>query len=96
MTRSRTTTTTNRKASQARRHYWLTPKAWNKRCSHCGNAGSVAVRPLDHRHACESCIEQHGIRARESKAWREGGSKAGSVVRVRYVDPATLRGSARS
>jgi hypothetical protein len=72
----------------------LTPKAWNKRCSHCGHAGSVAVRPLDHRYACESCIERLGIMAGESKAWRDGGSRAGTAVTIRHVDPESLRRAA--
>lgn len=80
--------TPNRRAqSKARQHYWLTPKAWNKACSHCGKDGSVAVRPLDRRYVCEACIERLGIRARESKAWRDGGSRAGCTVTIRYVDP---------
>jgi hypothetical protein len=76
-----------RPRAKARRHYWLTPKAWNKRCSHCGAEQSVAVRPADHRHACGACIERVGINARESKAWRDGGSRAGTAVVVRFVPP---------
>jgi len=73
------------------RRYWLTPKAWNKRCSHCGGQGAIAYRPRDHRYACERCIRKRGISARESNAWRYGGSTAGSKVTIRHVDPATLR-----
>jgi hypothetical protein len=76
---------------QARRHYWLTPRAWRKRCSHCSADGSVAYRPDDGKHVCQSCIERLGIKARESQAWRDGGAKAGATVRIRHVDPATLR-----
>lgn len=53
-----------RKQAKARRHYWLTPKAWNRRCSHSGADGSIAVRPADHSHACESCVERLNIQAR--------------------------------
>jgi hypothetical protein len=77
-----------RPQAKARKHYWLTPKAWNKSCSHCGRDGSIAVRPLDRRHACETCINRLGIKARESKAWRDGGSKAGAAVVIRLMPPA--------
>ena len=77
-----------RKQAKAQQHYWLTPKVWNKRCSHCGAEQSVAVRPADHRHACGACIERLGISARKSKAWTEGGSRAGHAVVIRCVEPA--------
>jgi hypothetical protein len=86
MTR-RTTTTTSRNAAQARRRYWLTPSAWNRSCSHCGASGSIAYRPLDRKFACESCIERLGIKARQSKAWLDGGAKARAAVTIRHVDP---------
>lgn len=80
-----------RRQAKARHRYWLTPKAWNRRCSHCGEGAAVAVRPVDHVYTCESCIERLGIKARESKAWRDGGSRAGSAVTIRYVNPESLR-----
>lgn len=65
--------------------YWLTPKAWRKRCSHCGHEGSVAYRPRDRKSVCVECVERLGINARESKSWLDGGSKAGATVTVRFV-----------
>ncbi len=85
------TTTKSRNAARARRHYWLTPKAWNKRCSHCGAIGSIAYRPDDRKHACAGCIKRLGIKAHESRAWLDGGAKAGAEVTVRHVDPESLR-----
>ena len=83
-----------REQAKARQHYWLTPKAWNKSCSHCGTDGAGAVRPIDHRYACEACIDRLGIKARESKAWRDGGSRAGAAVVIRYSTRAARRTSA--
>ena len=76
---------------RARCRYWLTPRAWDKRCSHCGRICAIAYRPDDGKHACVSCIERLGIKAGESKAWRDGGSRAGSAVTIRHVDPESLR-----
>ena len=80
--------------AKARHRYWLTPRAWNRRCSHCGSRAAAAVRPVDHAYACEPCIERLGIKAQKSKAWRDGGSRAGSTVRVRFVDPESMRRAA--
>jgi hypothetical protein len=77
--------------SKSRGRYWLTPKVWKERCSHCGASGSIACRPVDRKFACASCIETLGINARESKAWRDGGAKAGAAVTIRHVDPESLR-----
>jgi hypothetical protein len=71
--------------SAARKSYWLTPRVWNKRCSHCGVGQAVAVRVRDNKYACEGCVARLGIRARESKAWRDGGSRAGAAVTVRHT-----------
>ena len=76
---------------RARRCYWLTPRAWARRCSHCSAEHAVAVRPDDRRAACADCVDRLGITARESEGWRDGGAKAGSTVTSRHVDPATLR-----
>jgi hypothetical protein len=46
---------------------------------------------VDRKFACASCIETLGINARESKAWRDGGAKAGAAVTIRHVDPESLR-----
>jgi hypothetical protein len=72
--------------------YYLTPKVWKERCDQrgCENP-AIAYRPFDHAYACEPCIERLGIEAHESKAWRDGGSKAGSAVTIRHVDPESLR-----
>jgi len=80
-----------RGSGRSRHHYWLTPKAWAKTCSHCHERPAVALRPNDHKGACEVCVDRLGIHAHESQGWRDGGSKAGADVTVRYVDPATLR-----
>jgi hypothetical protein len=74
-------------AAKTARRYWLTPKAWNKRCSHCGHGSAVAVRPADFSHACADCVERLGITAHESTAWREGGAKVDPTVTVRFVEP---------
>ncbi len=73
------------------RHYWLTPRAWRRSCSHCSAARAVAYRPADRKSVCSDCIARLGINARESQSWRDGGAKAGPEVTVRHVDPATLR-----
>jgi hypothetical protein len=83
----RRTRAKGRNVEKTSHRYWLTPKAWRHRCSHCGNAGSVAYRPVDGKSACGECIDRLGIQARESESWRNGGAKAGSSVTVRYVDP---------
>jgi hypothetical protein len=80
-----------REQTRAWRHYYLPPKAWNKICSHCDERPAIAYRQNPRAFACDDCIERLGIKARESKAWREGGSKAGATVTIRHVDPATLR-----
>ena len=82
---------TSRTQTRARQTYWLTPRAWNRSCSHCANPGSIAYRHTPRAYACESCIERLAIKAKPSKTWREGGAKAGSTVTIRQVDPATLR-----
>jgi hypothetical protein len=86
-----------RKARQARiavaRRYYLTPKVWNEPCSHCSAASSIAYRVSGRRTACADCIRRLGIKARESRAWRDGGARAGSKVTVRHVDPEGLRSS---
>jgi len=82
-----------------RPRWWLTPRVWHKACSFCGGRQSAAFRyagrgpgagPM--RYACSSCVKERGIRAKESRAYREGGSRAGSAVKVSWVDPATLLG----
>ena len=73
------------KRAKQGRSYWLTPRVWSKRCSHCGRGQSVAWRPRDGKLACAECIERLGVRARESKAWQEGGSRAGAAVTIRYL-----------
>ena len=73
------------KRNNAQRTYWLTPKGWNKPCSHCPSSTSVAYRASDHCRACRSRIERLGINARESQAWRDGGAKAGAEVRVSFT-----------
>jgi len=80
-----------RKRITAASRYYLTPKGWGRACSHCGAANSVAFRARDRKRACRECVARLGIRARESRAWRDGGSRAGSAVAVRFVDPASLR-----
>lgn len=87
----RKTKPSRRRQADARRRYWLTPRVWDKSCSHCGSDGSVAVRPRDRRYACQPCIERLGIKARESSAWRDGGSRAGAAVAVRFVPPGARR-----
>jgi len=81
---------------KGRRRWYLTPRVWNRSCSSCGASQSVAFRYSakkgdTNRYACSSCVKKRGIHARESKAWRDGGSKAGSAVKVTWVDPATFR-----
>ena len=66
--------------------YWLTPKVWREMCSHCDEWKAVAVRPRDYRYACATCIERLGIRTNESRAWRDGGARAGAEVKVRYLE----------
>lgn len=75
----------------AGRSYWLTPRGWNRRCSHCGHEGSVAYRPSDRKRACAECIVRLGINARESQSWRDGGAKSDPTVTIRFVDPETIR-----
>jgi hypothetical protein len=73
-------------------HYYLTPKAWRRKCGRGGcDEPAVAYRAFDRSYVCEPCIERLGIKARESRAWREGGAKAGSTVTIRHVDPESLR-----
>jgi hypothetical protein len=67
--------------------YWLTPKAWNKDRSHCGQRGSIAYRPSGRTYACSACVERLGIEARESASWRNGGARAGSEVIIRWEKP---------
>ena len=50
--------------------HWLTPAVWGRRCDGCGHKGSVAYRHFDQSSLCELCLEQLGIEARESRAWR--------------------------
>ena len=69
------------------RRYWLTPNVWAKVCSHCGERQAVAVRVVDHRYACRVCIDELGINALESKAWRERNGRPVEPVKVRYVCP---------
>jgi hypothetical protein len=66
--------------------YWLTPKAWSKPCSHCDAEHSAACRPRDWNYACTDCVKRPGIRAKKSKAWHDGGSRAGATVTVRFID----------
>jgi hypothetical protein len=84
-------TTTKRNASRAARRFWLTPKGWNKRCHYCGETGCVAYRHRGRAYACKRCIEERGIVARESKSWREGGSRTDPTVTVRFANPASLQ-----
>lgn len=74
--------------------YWLTPKVWHRPCSHCDGPTSIAYRAADKRTACAECVERLGIRARPSRAWLEGGSKAGAAVTVRRVAPRAASGAA--
>jgi hypothetical protein len=77
-----------RRPQSATRRYWLTPTVWTKRCGRCGTESSaVAFRFSDRSYICANCIEQLGIRARASKRWSEGGSRAGAGVTVRYECP---------
>jgi len=66
--------------------YWMTPRVWRELCSHCDAGQAVAVRPRDYRYACTACIERLGIRTKESRAWRDGGARAGAEVKVRYLE----------
>jgi hypothetical protein len=61
------------------------------RCHNCGNLGSIAYRNIDQKTLCECCVEHLGVEARESKAWRDGGARAGGAVTIRHVDPESLR-----
>lgn len=72
-------------------HYWLTPKASTRHCSHCSAVGCIAVRPRDGKAACSACVARLGINAHESASWREAGGKPHAPVIVRFVDPETLR-----
>lgn len=78
------------KQSRARHRYWLTPRAWNRSCSHCGASRSIAFRHTPRTYACGSCVEGLGIKAGESRAWSEGGVKDPTLT-IRYVDPAILQ-----
>lgn len=82
----------SRSLGRSRRVYWLTPKGGGWRCSHCGERGTVAYRPVDHKRACESCIDRLSIKARESVTWREAGRRPYAPMTVRYVDPGSLAG----
>jgi len=82
-TRQRPTKTAARKLQGVGARYWLTPKVWNKSCSHCEATASVAYRPGDRRYACAACVERLKIKARESEAWLAGGSRAGPAVTIR-------------
>ena len=82
-----------RQASAVANRYYLTPKVWQRPCSHCSAASSIAYRLSGRKTACVDCIDRLGIKARESQAWRDGGARAGSKVTVRHVDPESLRSS---
>jgi hypothetical protein len=87
--------TTRKKRGRAARTYWLTPKVWHMGCSHCPRTtGAVAYRVHDNKRACSACVERLGINAQESRAWHDGGGRAGGQVTVRFVDPATMREAA--
>jgi hypothetical protein len=84
-----------RRAAQARGRriaatYWLTPKAWNKRCWHCGAESSIAVRPGDNRYACAECIERLQIKVGNGK------STTPTPVTVRFECPVCGGPHARS
>jgi hypothetical protein len=50
--------------------HWLTPTVWTQRCTVCERKGSIAYRHSDQATLCALCLEQLGIQARESRAWR--------------------------
>jgi len=50
--------------------YWATPRVWSRRCGVCGRKGSEAYRHLDQSSLCGVCVEQLGVRVRESGAMR--------------------------
>ncbi len=81
---------TKRRPKGASARYWLTPKVWNKTCDHCKNP-AIAYRFFDHAYVCGPCIERLGLEATESKAWRDGGSRAGAAVTVRMSTEAHRR-----
>lgn len=84
-----------RQRDRTAHRYYLTPRLWNRPCSHCPAPSSIAYRVKGRATACADCIERLGIEARESEAWRDGGSRAGAEVTVRRVDPASLRSPSR-
>src|SRR3954449_8196078 len=88
--KKKATAARQRRARKVAGRYYLTPKVWAKRCSHCAATTSVAYRQRGRVTACVACIERLGIVARESRVWHEGGARAGSHVTVRYIDPEEL------
>lgn len=77
-----------RRKAKARRlakvgsHYWITPKATCRRCSHCPSPTATAIRPSDQKAACPSCIDRLGIKARRSAT-----TTSVSEATVRHVEP---------
>lgn len=71
-----------RTLAKTARHYWITPKAHRRRCSHCGTATAIAIRPSDQKASCAGCIDRLGINARESAA-----SRGLAGVTIRHVEP---------
>ena len=77
--------------SQVKRSYWLTPKCGTSAARTAGAEHPVAYRSGRPAKCACGKHETLGIKARESKAWRDGGAKAGSTVTIRHVDPESLR-----
>lgn len=47
----------------------------------------MAYRATDQKRACAECVATLAINARESQAWRDGGSKLDATVTVGFVHP---------
>lgn len=77
-----------RRKAKARRmakvgsHYWITPKATRRHCSHCPSPTAIAIRPSDQKAACAACIDRLGIKARRSAT-----TTSVSEATVRHVEP---------
>src|SRR3954447_26699105 len=74
--KKKATAVRQQRARKVAGRYYLTPKVWRKRCSHCAATTSVAYRQRGRVTACAACIERLGIAAHESRAWRDGGGQA--------------------
>src|SRR3954447_7490631 len=87
--KKKATAARQRRARKVAGRYYLTPKVWAKRCSHCAGTTSVAYRQRGRVTACAACIERLRIVAHESRAWRDGGAQAGAEVRIYRLAPPT-------